>query len=128
MYDNIVFYDGVCPICNFFVRFLLKIDKEQKLLFSPLQGETFKKLPSKNHHLDTIVFYQHKNTYILSEAVIRILVATTPKLKFLFLFLLVPRVLRDSLYKIFAYFRYKIFGKYQKCVIPDAKVGERFLP
>ena len=128
MYDNIVFFDGVCPICNFFIRFLLKINKKRTLFFSPLQGETFKKLLTEDYHLQTIVFYQNQKTYTLSEAVIRILMTSTPMFKFLFLFLLIPKVLRDFLYKIISRFRYKIFGQYQQCPMPDDKVKERFLP
>ena len=37
---NIVYFDGVCGFCNSSVDFAIRQDKKNKLLFTPLQGET----------------------------------------------------------------------------------------
>ena len=129
MPKNIVFFDGICPLCNALLRFLLKIDKREQLCFSPLQGETFKKLyPEEPEDVKTIVFHQNQRKFHRSEAIIRIFTTTTPRLKFLLLFLWIPKIIRDSIYKIISSSRYQIFGKYKQCMIPDEKLKHRFLP
>ena len=40
----IIFYDGQCALCHGFVKYVLRNDKRAEFLFSPLQGETMKKL------------------------------------------------------------------------------------
>lgn len=37
---HVLFYDGVCGLCDRAVRFLLARDRERVLLFAPLQGPT----------------------------------------------------------------------------------------
>ncbi|MCY4524513.1 MAG: DCC1-like thiol-disulfide oxidoreductase family protein [Halobacteriovoraceae bacterium] len=126
---KIVFFDGICLLCNKLVLFLLKMDKKRQLSFSPLQGETFRQLiPQKKPTLDSLVFYRQQKVYHRSEAVIRILVTVSPPLKFLLLFLWIPQIIRDIPYRMIAHTRYRIFGKYDECVIPDENMKERFLP
>ncbi len=41
---------------------------------------------------------------------------------------LIPREIRDSLYDVVAYWRYRVFGRYPACPVPPAASRARFLP
>jgi predicted DCC family thiol-disulfide oxidoreductase YuxK len=70
---KIIFYDGSCGLCQRSIRFLVKIDKEKKLLFAPLNGETYKKMfGSKLADFSTVVFYNNGHALTKSLAFIDI--------------------------------------------------------
>ena len=130
----VVFFDGVCSLCNRFVQFLFQRDRDEILYVAPLEGKTAEDLlPSKyrGDHVDSIVFMDRSGGepcfYQKSDAVLRIL----PKLggvwigtKFL---RWVPRAIRDAVYDFVANNRYDWFGKYDSCPAPEPEWKQRFL-
>ena len=136
MKEPVVFYDGVCGLCNGFVRFLLKVDGRGRLRFAPLQGETAAGL-MKNGRLSTemtsVVLVRHlgepgETIWTKSAAVTRILMAVGGIWKIYGLGLIVPRWLGDPLYDFIARRRYRLFGKFDSCPMPRPDVKDRFLP
>ena len=71
----ILFFDGVCGLCNRAVDFVLARDREGAFLFAPLQGETGQRLLSARdvESLDTLVLLTPQGAYRRSAAVVRIL-------------------------------------------------------
>ncbi|MCH7685255.1 MAG: DUF393 domain-containing protein, partial [Planctomycetes bacterium] len=71
---SIIFFDGVCGLCNRFVDSLLKHDAQNLFLFAPLQGETARKRLSKNdtETLGSIVLWEQGRTFRRSTAVVRV--------------------------------------------------------
>lgn len=73
---KIIFYDGLCAMCNRFIRILITLDKKEKFLLAPLQGkngEVLKEKFSKElQGIDSVIFY-NKKVYTKSTAVINIL-------------------------------------------------------
>ena len=73
---KIIFYDGLCAMCNRFIRILITLDKKEKFLLAPLQGENGKILQKKFSKelkgIDSVIFY-NKKVYTKSSAVINIL-------------------------------------------------------
>ena len=125
---NIVFFDGICVLCNGFMYFLAKFDQGKALYFSSLQGSTFQDLlPSKKNTLDSVIFYQNGNVFYRSEAIIRIFIITT-EIKCLSLLLCIPKVFRDTLYNVIAHIRYRFFGRFKQCLVPNKELKIRFLP
>ncbi|MFV0443525.1 MAG: thiol-disulfide oxidoreductase DCC family protein, partial [Planctomycetaceae bacterium] len=128
----IVFFDGVCGLCNSTVDFIFLHDKQQKLACAPLQGETATALlPAEiREELNTLVLQQSDGRrYIRSAAVVRILWALGGPWKLTAIGLwLIPLPLRNLGYRLVARWRYRLFGERQTCRMPTPEDADRLLP
>ena len=95
--QRIVFFDGLCPFCHFWVQFLLKRDHNKEFLFAPLQGETARELLSSElMSVNTIVLLEdRKKFYTKSNAILRIIKILGGFRKTLFIFKLIPTSIRN---------------------------------
>lgn len=127
---HIVFFDGVCGLCNKFVDFLLKKDKQRKLVFTPLQGITAQRLglPADLRDLKTVVFYTKGSYFERSDAVIEIFNTVGGFWKIALASRVLPRRFRNAVYDFVARNRIKWFGQKESCRIPTADERHRFLP
>ena len=128
---GIVFFDGVCGLCNSSVDFILARDTEKRLRFAPMQGETARELlPADDiKRLDTMVLLTSSGSYRRTAAAVRILRKLPGIWPWLGAILwLIPGPLRDAGYRIVSANRLKWFGKKETCRIPTAEERERFLP
>ncbi len=126
---RIIFFDGVCPVCNGFVDYVLKKDLKNQFQFSSLQSQNAKAhIPEPYLRLDTVILKENDQLFIRSTAVLRILFELGGHWNALAIFLsVIPRPLRDFTYDLFAKYRYRIFGRYQTCRIPTPEEKARFL-
>lgn len=133
----IILYDGVCGLCNRLVQFLLKHDKHARLRFASLQSDFAARVLQRHgvdpKDLDTmhvIENYEQPDERVLqrSDAILRAgrelggfwsVLAATVKV--------VPRALRDPFYRFVARNRYRVFGKYDTCMLPEPNQRSRFL-
>jgi len=131
MTSSLVFFDGVCNLCNSTVQFLLNIDKHQRLKFGSLQGETAKKiLPTyqiSTEKLSSIIFIHRNNVYTESSAVLEICKVIGGVWSFIYVFKIIPLFIRNGIYRLVARNRYKWFGKKDQCMIPSPSLKSRFL-
>ena len=130
----VLFYDGYCGFCNGIVRFILRIDRSQEVLFAPVQSELGKRV-IRAHHLETIdtAFVAVRTTdtehvWIKSDLVRPLM----SRFGFFWrvmsrLLFLLPRIIRNFGYDLIAKNRYKIFGRYDACPIPPKEVRSRFI-
>ncbi|MDD2475309.1 MAG: DCC1-like thiol-disulfide oxidoreductase family protein [Dysgonamonadaceae bacterium] len=126
---SIVFYDDLCGVCNYWVNWILKYDKEEVFYFAPLQSDfadIFSAHFKYKFPLETLVVWEVNEAFLIkSDAVIFILQLIKPSslgakvLKFF------PKDLRDAGYSVFAYFRRYVPMK--SCKIPSKKDRVRFL-
>lgn len=126
---KIVFFDGVCGFCNKSVDLLLKLDDEGVLFFSPIQGETAKRIlpEERRENVDTITFYDGEQLYYRTTALLRI-GRTLGGIWYLFYpLILAPASWRDMAYDWFAKRRYRFFGKQEACRMPTPEERSRFL-
>ena len=130
MAKNIVFFDGVCGLCNYFVDFIIRQDKHNNLLFAPLQGETAAKElnPAITKNFDTVIFNKNGKLYFKSGAGIRIFYEAGGFWKIIIILLIIPPFIRNFIYDIIANNRYKWFGKKESCRIPGKEEQVKFLP
>ena len=127
----IIFFDGVCAMCNAFVSLALRIDRRGIFLFAPLQGTTARELlpPLSDDPREWSMIYLDENgihdQLDASLEVYRRLggVWSVPALA-----RYVPRAIRTPLYRIVARNRYRWFGRKDQCRIPTASERQRFLP
>ena len=127
--SHIVFFDGVCNLCNFSVDFLIRHDKHHKLYFSPLQGTTAAVLMSIGPTTpDSFIYLRNGKTLMESTAAIRVMADLGVWWKWVLIFLLIPPFLRNPLYRWTAKNRYRWFGQKSSCRIPSEQEREKFLP
>ena len=127
--QRIVFFDGLCPFCHFWVQFLLKRDHNKEFLFAPLQGETARELlPSELMSVNTIVLLEdRKKIYTKSNAILRIIKILGGSIKMLFIFKLIPTSIRNFFYDIMARNRFVLRKPLKHCPVPKPDVASRFL-
>jgi predicted DCC family thiol-disulfide oxidoreductase YuxK len=126
---NVIFFDGVCGLCNGFVDFVMKIDHEGKFKFSPLQSDYAKSvLPSEYvADLDSVVVQLEGKTLRKSKAVFAVLSKLGPGWKAASLIGLLPEKILNFGYDLVAENRYKIFGKKETCRLPTPEERARFV-
>lgn len=129
--ENIILFDGVCNFCNSTVKFILKRDTKFNFFFASLQSEKGKEL--LNFHqlsevsFDTFVYIESGKVFVRSTAGLRVVRKLGKLWRLLYVFILIPRPLRDKIYNVIAKSRYTIFGKSESCMIPTAEYKSRFL-
>ncbi|MDZ7675177.1 MAG: DCC1-like thiol-disulfide oxidoreductase family protein [Acidimicrobiales bacterium] len=135
--DHIVFYDGVCGLCAWSVRWLLDHDEHGRLSFAPLQGDTARALdvpwdegatPSEASmaFVDTTggaVRILHRSRAVLEAMRVA---EIAPVLQRVVRY--TPRPVADAAYRFVAAIRYRVFGKHDECRIPSPEQRARFLP
>ncbi|MGQ0701867.1 MAG: thiol-disulfide oxidoreductase DCC family protein, partial [Gemmatimonadales bacterium] len=125
-----VYYDGLCNLCDSFVRFILARDRRARYRFAPLQGETARaRLPGSltQEELKTVVLEENGRWRFRSDAALAIMAGLGGLWKMLAVFRLVPRPFRDRLYDYVARKRFQWFGRRDACRVPTAEERARFL-
>ena len=126
--QSVVFFDGVCGLCNRFIDFLVRYDTHHRLLFSSLQGIYIHKTRAGVFFKeDSIVFLQGDKVFVKSRAIIESVAALGGVWKISKCLLLIPRWPRDKVYDIVARHRYGWFGKNEACRIPKREEQPFFL-
>lgn len=127
--QHIIFFDGVCNLCNSSVRFIIKRDKKAHFKFATLQSVKTHELlkPFGNIHEDSVLYLKNGTLYKNSTAALQIARKLDGLWPLLFVFIIVPTFLRDAVYSWIAKNRYRWFGKRQVCMIPDKELMGRFL-
>lgn len=127
---GIVFFDGVCGLCNRFVDILLRVDRNARFRFAPLQGSAARELlpPDRARALESVVYLRDGVALQRSDAAIRILMDLGGWRRGFGLLLLVPRFIRDFIYAWVARNRYAWFRKREACRVPTDAERARFLP
>jgi predicted DCC family thiol-disulfide oxidoreductase YuxK len=131
--DSTVFFDGVCNLCNYWVKFIDRMDKKkiislchlQNNLGLQIQDEIFKKYTVKS--LSTIIFYHNNKIYLKSSAVLKVM-SLTSRIGFFYKSLMIlPTFFRDFFYDLVGKTRYIFFGKTSECQIPNKDLLARFI-
>ncbi|MDM5188714.1 thiol-disulfide oxidoreductase DCC family protein [Bacillus sp. DX4.1] len=129
--NPIILFDGVCNLCNFWVQFVIERDPKAVFKFASLQSEIAKGLIMKYgkeyKREDSIILFEEGKLYTKSTAVLKILRKLRGPIKVLYIFIFIPKFIRDKIYDIVAQNRYRWFGKQRFCMISTQGVQNRFL-
>lgn len=129
---RVLFYDGVCAMCNGIVRFMVQRDEAGVFHFAPLQGETAELaariLPEFPTDLQTVVYVRDGEVFLRSRAAALAMKELPYPAKALSWFRFLPAWLADFFYGLIARTRYRVFGKYDHCPLPPSEHRARFLP
>lgn len=125
----IIIYDGTCSFCNYWVQFVLKRDKTKKFYFIASQKEKAQSLLESfdmtSMASQTVMVYFQDKLYMYSDAVLFIMKEMNYSIRYIAY--VIPRFIRDAVYKGIAKYRYKIPMWNKACLIPSEEDQKRFL-
>ncbi len=135
MPSDIIFFDGVCNLCNGFVQFIIRQDPGGRFRFAALQSEAGQALlakyglmpPAGGAELDSVLLLSGGQLYSHSSAVLRIARGLGGVWAWAGVGGLLPRAWRDALYRFVARNRYRWFGRQESCMLPTPALKSRFL-
>lgn len=131
--ETIVLFDGVCNLCNGTVQFIIRRDPQGRFRFASQQSEAGRELLQKHGLLETsgmaqsIVVLEGEQAYLESDAALRILYRLGGAWRLACALRVVPKPLRDGLYRLVARHRYRVFGRREQCMVPTPELRQRFL-
>jgi predicted DCC family thiol-disulfide oxidoreductase YuxK len=132
---RVIFFDGVCGLCDRTVRMLLDRDRERRLHFAMLQGDTARALRERYPDefpgdIDTLVYLDNAGPeprFLLRSQASFAIAREVPSLRRWAWLSVFPRFLTDPAYRLLAALRYRLFGKLDECRIPFPEERARFL-
>ena len=128
--SSIVLFDGVCNFCSDSVNFIIDHDKANRFKFATLQSDVGKELRAEykiDDDVDSIVLIEDGEAFTHSTAALRIARHLDGIWSYYSYFAVIPQPIRDFYYRMFAKYRYRIFGKKDACMVPTPDVRQRFL-
>ena len=127
----LLLFDGVCNLCNSSVQYVIKHDKKQKFKFASLQSDAATEIllqhKVKNSDLNSIILIHNNELYDKSSAILRLLKIIGGFHSLAYIFIIIPKSIRDVVYDYVAKNRYKWYGKKDSCMIPTLELKNRFL-
>lgn len=127
----VIFFDGICNLCNGAVQFTIRRDPDAVFKFAALQGDfaagTLLPLGIEPSKGASIVLLENGKIYERSTAALRIARRLGGWWPLLYGFIVVPAFIRDAFYNFIARNRYKWYGKQESCWIPTPELKERFI-
>ncbi len=129
----VLYFDGVCNLCNGAVQFVIRHDRKKQFMFASLQsasGSEAQEAIKKVYGMvpDSIILFYNNTYYTKSTAIIRTGMLLGGLYTLMGILLAVPKLIRDAVYNGVAKKRYKWFGKKDECMIPTPELKSRFLP
>lgn len=128
---GVILFDGYCTLCSWSVQFIIKRDKQDYFRFASLQSEIGKSLIHQfgipEDFDQSVVLIKDNSIYFKSEAVLRITKRLRHLWPFLYVFIIIPKLIRDGIYSFIAKNRFRWFGKKDSCYMPEEDLSYKFL-
>jgi predicted DCC family thiol-disulfide oxidoreductase YuxK len=128
---RVVFFDGVCNLCNQSVLFIIQRDPKAKFKFATLQSPFAKAVLKKQNwesaEPQSVLLFSRERLFDRSRAALEIARGLNGLWPLLYAFIIIPPFLRNSVYDWVARNRYRWFGKKNECMIPTRELRNRFI-
>jgi predicted DCC family thiol-disulfide oxidoreductase YuxK len=128
--DDVILYDGVCVFCSRWIRFIATHDRDERFRFTAIQSDYGARLARAfgidPDDPDTNAVIHGGVAYTKSDGALTVLSSLTGWRWTRALFV-IPKPLRNAVYNLVAKNRYRIFGKYDACFVPDARMRGRVM-
>lgn len=130
--QNVIVFDGECVLCSGFFRFMLTRDRRATFRFamaqSPLGAQLYQALGLPADDFETNLVIVDGRIYGRLDAFAMAMKAIGWPWRALSVLRFFPRILKDPFYNTIARNRYRLFGRYDTCMIPSEELRDRFLP
>ncbi len=126
---HMLLFDGTCNLCNASIQFVIRHDKKERFFFAPLQSELAGKIAgtSATDPQASVIYMEKGNMYTESTAALRAARLLRFPVNLLYAFIILPRFIRNPVYRFIAKNRYRWFGKRDQCMVPAKDISRRFL-
>jgi predicted DCC family thiol-disulfide oxidoreductase YuxK len=128
--DDVILYDGVCVFCSRWVQFVIARDSAKRFRFTPIQSAYGTRLAQAfgidPQDPDTNAVVHGGKAHLKSDAALTVL-SNLPGWGWARALFAVPKPLRDAVYGLVARNRYRIFGRFDICFLPDPELRKRVL-
>jgi len=128
--DDVILYDGVCVFCSRWIRFIATRDNDKRFRFTAIQSTYGTRLAQAfgidPDDPDTNAVIHGGVAHFKSDAALTVL-SNLPGWRWTRVLFAVPKRLRNAVYNLVAKNRYRIFGKYEVCFVPDEGVRGRVM-
>lgn len=129
--NAILLFDGVCNLCNGFVQFVLLRDPQSHFQFASLQSDFGQQKMAEfgldSTLLDSVILVENGQAYTHSDVPLRVVQKLPGLWAILYIFVVIPKFIRDPIYNWIARNRYRWFGKRESCMLPRPEWKDRFL-
>lgn len=127
----LILYDGVCPLCTASVLFVIRRDPRKRFHFAALQSPLGRTLLARyrlpQDEFRTFVLITADGHHTRSTAALKVARELGGWWPLLSALIVLPRPLRDMVYRVVARHRYRWFGKRDACLVPSADIRDRFV-
>jgi predicted DCC family thiol-disulfide oxidoreductase YuxK len=131
MPSRLILFDGVCNLCSGAVKFVIKYDPNGQFKFASLQSSVSHDILRQKGYpvgeLDTFVYIRDGQVYLRSSAALRLLRDMGGLWQVFYVWMMVPRPIRDWVYDRVARSRYSIWGRADSCMVPTPELQDRFI-
>jgi len=128
--DDVILYDGVCVFCSRWIRYIATHDVSRRFRFTAIQSDYGTRLAQAfnidPNDPDTNAVIHGGVAHFKSDGALTTL-SLLPGWRWVRALLLIPKAVRDPVYNLVARNRYRIFGKYDECFVPDAAMRARVM-
>jgi predicted DCC family thiol-disulfide oxidoreductase YuxK len=127
----VIVFDGVCALCNRWVRFLLRFDRRGRYRFAAMQG-THGRALLQQHGLDpddplSFLLLDRGRAWTDTDAILQVVGGLGGAWRIVTVLRVLPRAWRDGAYRVLARNRYRWFGRHDRCYLPAPEQAARFL-
>jgi predicted DCC family thiol-disulfide oxidoreductase YuxK len=127
----LILFDGVCNLCNAWVRFVIRRDPAGVFRFAAQQSPVGQAMIEDHVRdaapLSSIVLIADRWVYTESDAILQIFARLSAPWSWIALLRIIPRRVRDACYRFVVRHRYQWFGKTETCQVPSADLRSRFI-
>lgn len=127
----VILFDGVCNLCNAWINFVIDHDRSETFSFGTQQSAGGRAVLDTLHltgrDLAGIILVADGRVSTDSTAILEIYRRLAGPWRYIALLRVIPRPVRDAVYRWVARHRYKWFGKSDTCRVPTPQLRRRFL-
>jgi predicted DCC family thiol-disulfide oxidoreductase YuxK len=127
----VLLFDGYCGLCNWWVDFVLRKDRDSRYRFAALQSAAGEQLLAQANlpagFIDSFVLIESGRSYLRSAGILRVVKTLGLPYSLLYAGIVLPRGVRDWVYDFVAARRFRWFGKRDSCRLPTPEERARFL-
>ena len=127
----IIVFDAECVLCSANAQFVLRYDRKGLFRLASMQGEIgtalYRRFGIDPNEPETLIVVTGNTALRDSAAVFAIWSGLGWPWRALTVLRFVPLTLRDTIYRLVARHRYRLFGKRETCWVPSAEQSDRVL-